>query len=160
MAITPEPEGSPEQRRFSAEVIEMPNSAEVAEGISTERPATTIERVEEVATQAALAAGEAVHRAGQAAAQSTSEAAKAVAQSTSEAVHQASETASRIYRDAQARAREGYAQASETTQELLRLTWSSAKMAKRDYPLQTLAALAGVAFLVGITLRILKSRRS
>lgn len=115
----------------------MPSSTRVSECTATE-PIGPVERVEEVPKEAARAAIEAIHTAGQAATESTAN----------------------MYRDARERAREGYSQAAKTAQELIRLTWRSARLVRREYPLQALGVLAGVAFVAGITLRILRERRS
>jgi hypothetical protein len=92
-----------------------------------------VEEVEEIATQAGHQASEAIRAGGQV----------------------ATEAAANIYRDA----REGYSQAAKTVQELIRLTWRSARLVKREYPLQALGVLAGVAFSAGIALRILRERK-
>jgi ElaB/YqjD/DUF883 family membrane-anchored ribosome-binding protein len=97
-----------------------------------------LEAVEAIAKQAGDTAADAIRTAGQV----------------------ASETAADMYRDARERAREGYSQAAKTAQELVRLTWRSARLVRREYPLQALGVLAGVAFIAGITLRILRERSS
>ena len=97
-----------------------------------------------------------MHTAGEAARQSADE----VMNAARESAYRARESASQIYRETRARAREGYAQASRTTQEVAGLAWRSAKLAKEEYPVQTLGVLAGVAFLAGIVLRVRKERRA
>jgi hypothetical protein len=156
MATSIEPEDPSTLNRSTAEVIEKRSSTEVIDDSSVEQPAGSMEQVEEVAKQAGRAANDALHTAGEAARQSAGEAMNAARASA----YKARESASRMYRETRARAKEGYAQASRTTQEVALLAWRSAKLAKREYPVQTLGVLAGAAFLMGIILRVRKERRA
>lgn len=135
----PELEKSPEQYRQSADVIERPSSEEiVVESISVETVPDGGGRLEDVATRVGAAAGDAV----------------STVKETAESVKQ---SAAKMYRQAEASARSGYSQVSQSAQDLMRVTAKSAKVAKEEYPLQTLAVLAGVGFAIGIALRIWRS---
>ena len=139
----PELENSPEQYRQSVDVIERPSTTE----IDTPGSAGIVEwsgsaqnlkgpgRLEEVAAQAGNVAGEA-------------------ASTVKESVETMKESASSVYREVRSSAREGYSQIAQTAQDLAGLTAKSAKVAKQQYPLQTLAVLAGLGFVIGIGLRI------
>jgi ElaB/YqjD/DUF883 family membrane-anchored ribosome-binding protein len=140
MPISPEPESPLNQYRSSAEVIEIPGTAEEP---------TTMERVEEIANEAKQAARGAINAATQSAGEALETAERA-----------AKESASRIYSEARATAQEGYVQASKKVEEWTAITRRSAKLIQQEYPLRGLAVLAGVAFLLGITLRIWRDRRS
>jgi hypothetical protein len=133
----------------SAEVIDMHGSTQVIEGAPPQRSALTVEQIEEAAEHAGRSAIDAIQTVEQAA-----------AQTASEAMDPAGHAASAAYRDAGARAREGYAWASETTQDFARLAWRSAQLMKQEYPLRALAVLAGAGFLAGILLRVRKGRRA
>lgn len=141
MPISPEPESPLNPYRSSAEVIEIPAAAE--------EPPSTMDRVEEIATEAKRTARGAIHAATQSASEALETAERA-----------AKESATRIYSEARVTAREGYAQASKKLEEWTTITRRSARLIQQEYPLRGLAALAGVAFLLGITLRIWRDRRS
>lgn len=66
--------------------------------------------------------------------------------------------AERLYDEARERASEGYDRLSERAQEAGDQTRSVARYLRNEYPLQLLGVLAGAAFLVGMGLRIWRSR--
>ena len=142
----PELGNSPEQYRQSADVIERPSGedvesatvVEVVEWSPGEQSPDGQGRLEDVATRVGAAAGEAVS-------------------TLKDTVSSAKESATNMYREARSTARAGYSQASEAAQELMRATAKNAKVAREQYPLQSLAVLAGIGFAIGIALRIWRS---
>lgn len=124
----PEFENSPEQYRESTNVIERPISVAIVECASVKQDSAGGGRLEHVATQVGAAAGNAV--------------------STIRG------SANKVYRQMRSSALAGYSQTSQSAQDLMKVTRRNAKLAREEYPVQTLAVLAGIGFVIGIALRI------
>ena len=73
---------------------------------------------------------------------------------TSEWVDTTRHEVSRLYGQARERASDGYDRLSETAHEAGDQTRAVARVLRNEYPLQTLAVLAGAAFLTGMLLRM------
>jgi ElaB/YqjD/DUF883 family membrane-anchored ribosome-binding protein len=66
--------------------------------------------------------------------------------------------AERLYDEARTRTSEGYERLSEKAQEATDQTRHVARYLRNEYPLQLIGILAGAAFVVGMSLRIWRSR--
>jgi ElaB/YqjD/DUF883 family membrane-anchored ribosome-binding protein len=167
----------PEAQAGPAELVEMPVAVELVacstlenepgtQEAGTEEPGVQ-QRVHEYATRATQAASQALNTATETASQALNTATDAARQSlntateaASEALNTTRESTRRIYQQARTRAKVGYSHLSESSREWVGITKRSAKLVKRDYPLQTLGAIAGAAFLCGMALRIWRARNS
>jgi hypothetical protein len=70
------------------------------------------------------------------------------------------DSASRMYTQARRRAVDGYSRLSERTSELGRQARHVALYAQQNYPVRVLGVIAASAFVVGIGLRVWRSRQS
>lgn len=70
------------------------------------------------------------------------------------------ESAGRAYSQARRRAVDGYSHLSQRTTELSRQTRHVARYAQQNYPVRVLGVIAASAFVVGIGLRVWRSRHS
>ena len=76
----------------------------------------------------------------------------------SELVDTTRHEAERLYDEARTRASEGYDRLSEKAQDATDQTRYVARYLRNEYPLQLIGILAGAAFVVGMSLRIWRSR--
>jgi ElaB/YqjD/DUF883 family membrane-anchored ribosome-binding protein len=70
------------------------------------------------------------------------------------------DSAGRMYTQARQRAADGYSRLSHRTSELSRQTRQAARYAQQNYPVRVLGIIAASAFVVGIGLRVWRSRHS
>ena len=128
---SPEFENSQEQSRQSADVLDRPIAVTVVPCPPEEQGPLGRERLEHLATQVGAAAGKAVNT--------------------------VRESANKVYHQMRSSTRTGYSQTSHSAQDLMTATRRNAKVAREEYPLHSLAVLAGIGFLIGIALRIWRS---
>lgn len=74
-------------------------------------------------------------------------------------LHTTKESAGRMYREARRRAADGYSRLSQRTSEMSRQTRDVARYAQKQYPVRVLGIIAASAFVVGIGIRVWRSRR-
>ena len=75
-------------------------------------------------------------------------------------LHTTKVSATRMVGEAKRRAADGYSRLSRRTSELGRQTRSAARYAQQNYPVRVLGVIAASAFVVGIGLRVWRSRHS